>query len=167
MPTSLNVCFKLFCSTNEILKDARRHCTKYNTNHHNQFYIHQLGILTKLKLESIYHLGCKFERKAKYNFNSWARMRAFIPALQHQKLYKVLVVPIALRNKWKFEVAVPLQFDAKGEIERFLRNSDQKICLEAKGVGLYVFGEEKMLNWKTGEISKITSDEDEFLPGVN
>ncbi len=116
-------------------------------------------MIIPITLEKLFPLKKDYWTKGKIDPKYDDKFFAFLPAISNRSFYKILVEPceyVKKTNHWELHVAYPFSvFDDDKEVEKYIYGSDNVVDTRAKYVALYLFGEAKRYNWKTGEISDV------------
>lgn len=76
--------------------------------------------------------------------------------MSFHKLLVVSSIYVKKANHFELCAAYPFSIFAEDkEIEKFIYGSNQKVDIRANNAALYLFGEAKRYNWKTGIVSEI------------
>lgn len=126
---------------------------------HDKIKFSEFAMIVPITLEKLFPLKKDYWTKCKLDPKYDDKFYVFIPAITNMSFHKLLVVPykyIKKINHWELCAAYPFSiFDEDKEIEKFIYGSNQKVDVRAKYAALYVFGEAKRYNWKTGVVSEI------------
>lgn len=128
-------------------------------------------MLIPITLQKLYPLKKEFWTKSKKEGDFQERIYAFVPALAHLNLYKLLVTPfnyIKKLNHWEFSALYPFSvFSDDSEIEKYMYASKEIVEIKAKYAAIYSFGIPKRLNLETGEVTEVEKEIPEKSKIVN
>jgi hypothetical protein len=120
--------------------------------------IPETAVFLPARLQTTFPVCQKFGSKPTREYGAAARLQAFRSMFAQPGLHKLLVLAseYTRREGWGFSVATALHRSAETSIaQAFVRMYDYPVDLRAKSGAFYELGELGLLNWQTGELSRL------------
>lgn len=125
--------------------------------------IPDISILIPLTLKERFPLKPAFWDKPLYDYGDLDRMRIFLRFFNTPEFYNLLVTPTYFdekTNDWSMWATLPfLQNASIKVVEQFMLHSKHPVDTRAKSAAIYSCTYPKRFNWKTGEMSHLSSSQ--------
>lgn len=115
------------------------------------------AILIPIKFHSLYPLERKYWENPTIHFDTWDRVKLFIPVLEQPAFYHLLVTPSSIEKEQTIlHATLPLTNpDDTETIKKFMLTSDLPVDERANSAAIYSLGNSIKFNWQTKEVEKI------------
>lgn len=119
-------------------------------------------MLIPIKLHALHSLKKEYWANPSIHYDTWDRIKQFLPVVNNPTLYHLLVTPSYIEEKQNpiLQAALPLLNPNDTElIEKFMLTTDLPVDERAKSAAIYSLGKPMRFNWETKEVNSAQEED--------